>query len=336
MKKLMFLALCSFSFAVEVDNIYEEAQALENQGKYKEAMLLYKKVANLKVSKEDKYVNDLNEKQNSEFGSFTTLKREFYQKEIDKTEDKSTNENIKQIVTKDFDIYPYKKNYLLPATYTFNNIENRENIETTFQVSFEKPIYNNLFGFDETISAAYTQKSFWQVAKNSAPFRESNYEPEIFVQIPYDKESSLKAYKISAMHSSNGKDGEESRSLNRLYLEGYFQFSDIFVIPRVWYRIPESKDKDDNPDFEDYYGYGDLTLLYAYKQHTFELLLRDNLKFNENNKGAVEFTWTFPLPEFLHAKNVYGMFQYFYGYGNSLIDYDREINNVGLGIALSR
>ena len=63
MKKLLFLALCSFGFAVEVDNIYEEAQALENQGKYKEAMILYKKVANLKVSKEDKYVNDLNEKQ---------------------------------------------------------------------------------------------------------------------------------------------------------------------------------------------------------------------------------------------------------------------------------
>ncbi|MFW2516886.1 phospholipase A, partial [Aliarcobacter butzleri] len=77
-------------------------------------------------------------------------------------------------------------------------------------------------------------------------------------QIPYDKESSLKAYKISGMHSSNGKDAEESRSLNSLYLEGYFQLSDIFVVPRVWYRIPVSKDNDDNPDFEDYYGYGDL------------------------------------------------------------------------------
>lgn len=335
MKKLLFLALCSFGFAVEVDNIYEEAQALENQGKYKEAMILYKKVANLKVSKEDKYVNDLNEKQNSEFESFTTLKRDFYQKEIDKTEDKSTNENIKQIVTKEFDIHPYKKNYLLPATYTFNNIEDRENIETTFQVSFEKPIYHNLFGFDETISAAYTQKSFWQVAKSSAPFRESNYEPELFVQIPYDKESSLKAYKISAMHSSNGKDEEDSRSLNRIYLEGYFQFSELFIIPKVWYRIPEGKN-DDNPDIEDYYGYGDLTLLYAYKKHTFELLVRNNLKFDDSNKGAVEFNWMFPLPEFLSTKNSYGMLQIFSGYGNSLIDYNKEINNVGLGIAFSR
>lgn len=336
MKKLLFLVLCSHSFALEVDNLYEEAQNLENQGKYKEAMILYKKVANLKVTKEDKYIQDLENEKTSKFENFTTLKRDFYQKEITKTQDNSTNKNIEQLVTKDFDIYAYKKNYFLPATYTFNDIEGRENFETNFQISIEKPIYHNLFGLNEIISAAYTQKSFWQVAKSSAPFRETNYEPEIFVQIPYDKNSALKAYKISAMHSSNGKGGEESRSLNRLYLEGYFQFSDIFVIPRVWYRIPESKSKDDNPDFEDYYGYGDLTLLYAYKQHTFELFLRDNLKFNENNKGAVEFTWTFPLPEFVQAKNVYGMVQYFHGYGNSLIDYDREINNIGFGIALSR
>ncbi|MFW2380072.1 hypothetical protein ACN4FV_11060, partial [Aliarcobacter butzleri] len=79
------------------DNIYEEAQALVNQVKYNEAMILYKKVANLKVSNEDKYVNDLNEKQNSGFERFPTLKRDLYQEAIDKTEDGSTNENIKQI-----------------------------------------------------------------------------------------------------------------------------------------------------------------------------------------------------------------------------------------------
>ena len=28
--------------------------------------------------------------------------------------------------------------------------------------------------------------------------------------------------------------------------------------------------------------------------------------------------------------------QYFYGYGNSLIDYDQEIHKIGLGIAFSR
>jgi len=58
--------------------------------------------------------------------------------------------------------------------------------------------------------------------------------------------------------------------------------------------------------------------------------------FDEQNKGAIEVNWTFPLPEFLSTKNTYGIFQLYSGYGNNLIDYDREINKVGLGIAFSR
>lgn len=42
------------------------------------------------------------------------------------------------------------------------------------------------------------------------------------------------------------------------------------------------------------------------------------------------------LPKLFYSTNTYGLFQIFSGYGNSLIDYDREVNKVGLGIALSR
>lgn len=76
-----------------------------------------------------------------------------------------------------------KKNYLLPATYNINKIEDRNQFETAFQISIEKPMTYDLLGFNETISAAYTQKSFWQTAEDSAPFRESNYEPEVFYSI---------------------------------------------------------------------------------------------------------------------------------------------------------
>ncbi len=65
-------------------------------------------------------------------------------------------------------------------------------------------------------------------------------------------------------------------------------------------------------------------------------MIRNNLEFNETNKGAAELNWTFPLPEFLSSENSYGLIQIFSGYGNSLIDYDQEINKIGFGVAFSR
>ena len=339
MKKILLLFIYSLCFSEDINKLYSEAQNLENQGNYKEAMLLYKKAADLNIPKntpEDKYILDLAKNNEHKVDSFTNMKKAFYQNQIDKVNDKETDENLKQIITSDFGLYPYKKNYILPITYQLNTPTNQNNFETNFQISLEKPISYNFFGLNESISAAYTQKSFWQTGKHSSPFRETNYEPEVFVQFPYKSTSTLKGYKVALNHVSNGKNDEFSRSWNRVYLEGYFQLSNLFIIPKVWYRLPENNEDDDNPDIEDYYGNGDLTFLYAYKKHTFELTLRNNLEFNDTNKGSAELNWTFPLPDFLYATDTYGIFQVFSGYGNNLIDYDREIHKVGLGIAFSR
>ena len=334
MKKYLPLLLCTLCLGEDINKLYLEAQALENKGNYKEAMLLYKKAASINLSKENKYLQNLpkNDSENVEY--FSKVKETFYENQIEKVEDSETNKNIKQSITSDFEIYPYKKNYILPITYDFHNSQDRENLETAFQISIEKPISYNFFGQNEFISATYTQKSFWQTFEDSYPFRETNYEPEIFILFPYEDNMIFKSYKFGFNHTSNGKDKELSRSWDRLYIEGNFQLSELFIVPKIWYRIPEKDDN--NPDIEDYYGYGDLTFIYTYKKHQFELALRNNFEFNDKNKGSAEFNWTLPLPKLFYSTNTYGIFQIFSGYGNSLIDYDREVNKVGLGIALSR
>ena len=208
---ILFIFTLSLCFSEDLNSIYKKAKELEYSGDYKSAMLLYKKIANESLKNpsldksEDLVIKEIKKEP----------KKEFFEHNIDKSKDKDTNDNLEQLVTKDFGIYPYKKNYFLPATYTFNNISNRDNFETSFQISLEKPISNDFFGLNETISIAYTQKSFWQTASSSAPFRETNYEPEIFMQIPND-DKYLKLYKTSFLHTSNGKGGDDSRSLNRL------------------------------------------------------------------------------------------------------------------------
>ena len=336
MKKKFLIFISIICSAEDINNIYEQAQSFEKEGNFKEAMLLYKRIASSSLSKEDKYILDLSKNEEHKIETYSTMKKDFYQKQIDKVKDKETDENLEQLITKDFSLYPYKKNYLLPITYTSHQIDERNKLETAFQISLEKPISYNFFRLDESISAAYTQKSFWQTSKHSSPFRETNYEPEVFIQFPYKENTLLKAYKLSLLHSSNGKNDENSRSWNRIYLEGYFQFSNLFFIPKIWLRLPETSSDDDNPNIQEYYGSGDLTFLYAYKKHIFELMLRNNLKLDEQNKGAAELNWTFPLPEIFSTTNTYGLLQIFSGYGNNLIDYDKEIHKIGLGIAFSR
>mgnify|MGYP003865450881 CR=1 FL=1 len=272
-------------------------------------------------------------------------------------ENETTNESVKlgaisrRIIEErktEFDPYvltPHKMNYILPVLTT-NNInkeaysdfgewsDNLEDLESKFQISLKKPLSYNLFGLNESINVAYTQTSWWQIYSESAPFRETNYQPEIFAIIPYSQaeKTALKAIKVAFLHESNGQGGNKSRSWNRVYLESFFQLNELFITPKIWYRLEEESQNDDNSDIEHYMGYGDVKFFYAYKDHTFKALIRNNLNFSDN-KGYGEFNWSFP---FTKRKNTFGYVQLSSGYGDSLIDYNKEVNRISFGISLSR
>jgi len=308
---MKILCLFFLLFVSLFANSLKDALALEKEGKYKEANILYKRLL-----KKD----ELSNKQ-----------LEFFKQNIDKNKDEETNISMQQILTSSFDIYPYKDNYFLPFTYDFKKREKREQTEAKFQISFKKPLSYDFFSLNETLNLAYTQTSFWQIYKDSSPFRESNYKPEIYALFPYKNldHTSLKAYKLALMHESNGRAGDKSRSWNKLYLEGFFQVDSLFIKPQIWYRIPDKED--DNPDLYKYYGYGEINIDYIYKQNIFKLKLRNNLKLNKNNKGLVQLNYSFAF-----RKNAFAYVQLSSGYGESLIDYDKEINRLSFGISLSR
>lgn len=333
MKKLVFiLFIVSLCFSQDEVNLFNQALKYEKEGNINKAMEIYKELAQENLSLKNQKDNFVENKKKTQYKKY---RENIYRNDIKKIKDKQTRKTVRQIITANFDLHPYKKNYLLPVSYDLNDSKDRNQFETIFQLSFEKPISYNLFGLGEIISGAYTQKSFWQTFEDSSPFRETNYEPELFMQVPYAKSKHFKAYKIGFNHQSNGRNENYSRSWNRVYAEAYFQSSNILIVPKVWYRIPD-KGKDDNPDISKYLGYGDLKLIYPYKKHLFEFILRDNLRFNSQNKGSVELNWTFPMPKFINSVDSFGMIHIFSGYGNNLIDYNRETHKIGFGIAFSR
>ncbi|QPG07135.1 phospholipase A [Salinimonas marina] len=247
-----------------------------------------------------------------------------------------------------FVISQHHPNFILPISYvtnpnsvgneelTPNNVDNKE---AKFQLSVKLPVY---LQHDTTdgLYVGFTLTSFWQLYNSevSKPFRETNYEPEIF----YMKEAdiTLLGYDFSALqvgfnHMSNGQSGLRSRSWNRLFASVLFSDYDNLYYLKTWYRIPEDDKRspadptgDDNPNLQDYYGRVELG--YGTRVGNFKLLarLRNNLSFG-TNRGSLELNLSYPMSDRYEI-----LLQYFNGFGDSLIDYDRSQERIGLGVQL--
>lgn len=263
------------------------------------------------------------------------------QRELYKNALKSNDPEIKKYEIEElFGIKPYKKNYILPYAYTSEKITGREQQEAEFQISLKKEILPTFL--DGQFFIAYTQNSFWQIydSADSRPFRETNYAPEIYYEHPIDKsigDLELKSYKLGYIHQSNGQGVENSRSWDRIKGEVAFDYKPFSFNLSAWYRLPEDAKKnpqdpkgDDNPNIEDYIGYGELEIKLPYGNHEFGATIRNNLKKQSDNRGSLKLEYSYPL------WTTYLYIQYFSGYDESLIDYDRSIDKIGIGILLNR
>jgi phospholipase A1 len=174
----------------------------------------------------------------------------------------------------------------------------------------------------------------WQFYNNanSAPFRDTNYEPE--VMLTWDTDRDVFGWRLSRIdyalnHQSNGRSKPLSRSWNRAIATAYLTRGHFGVMVRPWFRFPENERDDDNPDIEHYLGHGEITLSYSHRRQLVSAMFRNNLSLTDN-KAALQVDYTFPLTRVLR-----GLVQYFYGYGECLLDYNNKSNRIGVGFALS-
>jgi phospholipase A1 len=68
-----------------------------------------------------------------------------------------------------------------------------------------------------------------------------------------------------------------------------------------------------------------------WKKQRFAVMLRNNLR--SDNLGAVQLDWSFPLP--LIGDKLSGYIQYFNGYGEGLLDYNKSVNRISAGFMLT-
>lgn len=266
------------------------------------------------------------------------------------TESQAVSERRRQDeahVLQPFTLMSHKPNYLLLAAYNAKGYDPEvyqemfndpsldvDDTEAQFQISIKTPLAVNLFNMMD-IYAAYTNRSFWQVYNSdSAPFRETNHEPEAWLQFNTNWELwgfTNPANGLGVVHQSNGRGGVLSRSWNRIYANFVVERGNFGISLKPWYRIPEDAEDDDNSDITDYLGHYEIRAAYKWNDHVFSAMSRNNLE-SGFEKGAVELSWSFPLGDYPYLN---GYVQYFTGYGESLIDYDNYVNKVGIGICLT-
>ncbi|WP_110668499.1 phospholipase A [Salinicola halophilus] len=239
-------------------------------------------------------------------------------------------------------ITAYRRNYLMPWTYNtnpdysdFEEISSDGDVDKTemkFQLSFKVKLLDDIFEDNGDLFFAYTQRSWWQAYNSAAssPFRETNYEPEGFLS--FDNSTTLFGWtntinRVGFAHQSNGRSDPLSRSWNRLYAESIFQRGEWAVSVMPHWRIPENDEDDDNPDLENYIGYGDVTVVRALGEHEVSVMMRGN---PGKGRYGSQIDYSFPL-----FGKVRGYVQYYRGYGESLIDYNNDVQRVGVGFSIN-
>lgn len=191
---------------------------------------------------------------------------------------------------------------------------------------------------------AYSQTSFWDWSHPSTPFFfDNSYRPEFFyymervpgLQLPPAWQLGTQ---IGVGHESNGKTPPDHRSLNIVYIRPIFTASQsphglFFTFAPKIYDYVGSLSL--NPDIKRYRGYADLRFIVGQ---------RDGLQLatigrvgDHFDKGSVQLDLTYPLTNLSHGNTDLCLdAQYFLGYGDTLLEYNKYKSIFRIGFSLVR
>ncbi len=193
-----------------------------------------------------------------------------------------------------------------------------------------------------TLRFGYTQRSLWDLNSASSPFYDTSYIPEFVITtdavIP--KESSRWftwiGWRGGFQHESNGRGGSDSRSINTVYLRPRFLLGSpdswfLVVLPEVYTYVGGVSD---NPSIKDYRGYGKLKLYFGHSSGP--TLMFTGWAGNGFDHKSLQLDFTYPFQSHWLNIEAYLMAQYFDGYGESLLSYDKKSDALRFGIGLVR
>lgn len=221
----------------------------------------------------------------------------------------------------------YKDTYFIVGTKV-PGVPNAYNSDVKFQISFAVRLTKNTLPWNSFLFLAYTQKTFWNVFQESLPMGDINFNPAIGWSKPFFSHGRY-AGKLSLIleHESNGRDGPESRSWNRISVSGMAMIDEMLrVHAKFWIPIIDSENNRDITKYAGIFQSGvQVTTRNQRWNFGFTWVKRGNFKLDFNT--IWEISWLISP-----KTNINLYVQYYNGYGEDLLHYKQFRSMLRAGV----
>ena len=199
------------------------------------------------------------------------------------------------------------------------------------------PPSNGEANFAQNLYFGYTQQSLWDLESESMPFVDTTFNPSFFWLNDNMWSSDDQRWRLGmnngVEHMSNGKDGDDSRSLNDFYIQPAINYrfdgSTLTFAPKLkaYFRV-----EDENTDYADYAGHVDWNLRWAQDNGA---VISALYRQGDHQRRTTQLDFAWPLKRTWLNMNGYLHLQYFNGYGETLLGYNqRNESQFRIGLAI--
>lgn len=236
-------------------------------------------------------------------------------------------------IRREFDNGPYftlyKDNYFTAGT-TVGSRPTRANSDVKFQISIAQRLTKSTLPFNSHLFLFYNQKVFWNVLENSMPVHDLNFNPGIGIsKLLIAKDRIIGRASVLIEHESNGRDSTYSRSWNKISFCGSIYISPQFMIhAKYWIPIIDGQHNKDILRYNGIFQNG-IQVMSRDKRYGFAVTLIKRQGWNLNFNTIVEFNY-----RLFKRDNQYFFIQYYNGYGENLIDYNKYHTRLRAGIVI--
>lgn len=229
-----------------------------------------------------------------------------------------------------------------PLYFIFGSSRER-NFDARFQLSFKYRPFDpdarvaKFIPYASNLYFAYTQTSIWDLGGDSSPFKDTSYRPSVYYNwLTGGHGMRPDSWKTGFEHESNGRGGEDSRSMNMLFVQPFWNIDfthgrRLTLMPKFYHYV----EKSDNTDIGRFRGYVDWQARYGREGGA---ILTGLYRQGSGGYAMGQLDLSYPISDKLFGRTgTFVHLQLLGGYGETLIDYNRTSDTqLRIGISLAR